>query len=67
MAMSEDYRRFRLIDEGDEVREFTDGEEFKVILAEMIVKNDRVELAFWEEEGRELVVRVLYSRLLAEH
>jgi hypothetical protein len=58
MGMSEDFQRFRLI-EGGKTREFTDCDEFKALLAEMMVKNHQIEFRVWEEVSGELVVEVL--------
>lgn len=58
MSISTEYKLFRLIN-GEETIEFTNGEEFKEEVADIVLSNSRIEFHVREADGDTLVVEVL--------
>ena len=58
MSISTEYKLFRLIN-GEETTEFTNGEEFKEEVADIVLSNSRIEFHVREADGDTLVVEVL--------
>jgi hypothetical protein len=58
MSQVDNYKTYRLVN-GDETTEFTNSEEIKTELGEMVMNNSRISFTATEEDSETLVVECL--------